>query len=76
MPSILIDTGSLVAYFDRSDHFAGWTRQILVGLRPPLLTCEAVVLETCYLLRRTRMDASLPLCLIESGSLLMPNRKP
>jgi predicted nucleic acid-binding protein len=71
MPSILIDTGPLVAYFDRSDHFAGWTRQILVGLRPPLLTCEAVVLETCYLLQRTRMDASLPLRLIESGFVIV-----
>ncbi len=71
MPFILIDTGPLVAYFDRSDHFAGWTRQILVGLRPPLLTCEAVVLETCYLLQRTRMDASLPLRLIESGFVIV-----
>ena len=69
MLSILIDTGPLVAYFDLSDHFAGWARQVFRSLHPPFLTCEAVILETCYLLQRTGMDTSLPLRLIESGAI-------
>ena len=69
MLSILIDTGPLVAYFDRSDHFASWTRQVFRRLRPPFLTCEAVIVETCYLLQRAGMDTSLPLRLIESGAI-------
>ena len=71
MSSTLIDTGPLVAYFDRSDHFAGWTRQVFLSLRPPLLTCEAVMLETCYLLQRAGMDTSLPLRLIKSGAIVV-----
>lgn len=68
-PSILIDTGPLVAYFDRSDHFASWTCRLFLSLCPPFLTCEAVMLETSYLLQRAGMDTSLPLRLIESGAI-------
>lgn len=48
---VLLDTGPLVAYLRRRDQFHGWAREQLGRLRPPLLTCEAVLTEACYLLR-------------------------
>jgi uncharacterized protein len=47
----LIDTGPLVAALNRRDRFHGWARRILGDVRPPLLTCEAVLSEAAYLLR-------------------------
>jgi len=48
---LLLDTGPLVALLDRSDHHHKWALQCFKQLRPPLLTCEAVLAETMHLLR-------------------------
>jgi uncharacterized protein len=50
---IILDTGPLVAYFKVDDHFHAWSREKLGSLRPPLHTCDAVISEACFLLRKT-----------------------
>jgi len=45
---IILDTGPLVAAINRQDE---WTTCQLADIRPPLLTCEGVVSEACFLLR-------------------------
>lgn len=45
----LLDTGPLVAYLVRTDHFHAWAVETLNRLGPPLLTCEAVLAEAVYL---------------------------
>jgi uncharacterized protein len=50
----LIDTGPLVAALNGRDKFHEWARHVLGGVRPPLLTCEAVLSEAAYLLRGVR----------------------
>lgn len=47
---VLIDTGPLVAYLNRADHHHKWAKSQLTGLFPPLLTCESVIAETCFIL--------------------------
>ncbi len=51
MRPVLLDTGFIVALLDRSERFhqvcAGTVRE----LEAPLITCEAVITERCYLLR-------------------------
>lgn len=47
----LIDTGPLVAALNGRDKHHGWARGVLGSIRPPLLTCEAVLSEAAYLLR-------------------------
>ena len=51
---VLIDTGPLVAYLNRADHHYRWAKSQLSELSPPLLTCEAVLAEACFLLAKYR----------------------
>jgi len=48
---VLVDTGPLVACFIRKDSFHAWSRAQLARIAPPLLTCEAVLAEACFLVR-------------------------
>jgi uncharacterized protein len=49
---VIVDTGPLLALLDRRDQFHAWVRARFAEIVPPLLTCEAVLTETCYLARR------------------------
>lgn len=53
---MIVDTGPLVAYFDRRERAHGWVAGEMAGLRPPLYTCEAVLTESCFLLQRVYPD--------------------
>ncbi len=56
MTEILADTGPLVAYLDRSDRDHAWAKETFMRLTRPLLTCEAVIAEALFLLRRGGID--------------------
>jgi predicted nucleic acid-binding protein len=47
---VLIDTGPLYALLDLRDQNHQWACSILPSLRPPFLTCDAVLSETFFLL--------------------------
>ena len=51
---VLVDTGVLVALIDRTDRYHVWVSQKCMEIVPPLLTCEAVISETWFLLGRVR----------------------
>ena len=48
---VIVDTGPLVALFNRRDQWHRWAVQQFGALAAPLLTCEAVVVEAAHLLR-------------------------
>jgi uncharacterized protein len=48
---ILLDTGIIVSLLSRQDQLHDWTTKTIAGLDQPLLTCEAVITEACFLLR-------------------------
>jgi uncharacterized protein len=52
MAHALVDTGPLVAILDASDRFHDWAAANLKAVQLPLITCEAVLSEVCFLLRR------------------------
>jgi predicted nucleic acid-binding protein len=48
---VLADTGPIVAYLNGRDRHHAWAVAAFKRLRPPLLTCEAVLSEAVFLLR-------------------------
>jgi predicted nucleic acid-binding protein len=48
---VLADTGPIVAFLNGRDRHHGWAVEAFRQLRPPLLTCEAVLSEAVFLLR-------------------------
>jgi predicted nucleic acid-binding protein len=50
----LIDTSVVVALLDRSENSHPSCVQAVDALESPLVTCEAVIAESCYLLRNLR----------------------
>ena len=51
MKPVLLDTGVIVALLDRSEEFHQACAKAVRELEAPLITCEAVIAESCYLLR-------------------------
>lgn len=62
LQQVIVDTSALVASIDQSERHHEWVVQQLEQIEPPLLTCEAVVSETWFLLGRVRgaREAFLP----------------
>lgn len=52
MTRIIVDTGPLVAYFNRRDRWHRWVADQMAALNPPLVTCEPVLTEACFLIQR------------------------
>ena len=50
--SVIIDSSALVALLDPRDQHHRWARAAVADLPLPWLTCEAVVVETFFLLAR------------------------
>jgi predicted nucleic acid-binding protein len=48
---VLLDTGFVVALLHRSERFHKVCARTVRELGAPLITCEAVIAESCYLLR-------------------------
>jgi predicted nucleic acid-binding protein len=67
--SVIVDTGPIVALLDADDQHHGWVKAQFARLRPPLLTCEAVLTESCFLISRGGGDASAVVQLDERGVL-------
>ena len=49
---VIVDTGPLVAMLVARDRNHQWAKAVLAEIEPPLLTCEAVVSEACFLLAK------------------------
>jgi uncharacterized protein len=50
MTAAIVDTGPLVALFDRAEQHHRWVADRFKELDAPLLVCEPVLAETMYLL--------------------------
>jgi predicted nucleic acid-binding protein len=48
---VLLDTGFIVALLDRSESLHKACTRTVRAVEVPLITCEAVITESCYLLR-------------------------
>ena len=68
-PTVVVDTGPIIALLDGDEAHHDWALGQFDALAPPLLTCEAVLSETSFLLQRVGADPGLVLTLIERGVL-------
>ena len=68
-PTVVVDTGPIVALLDADEARHDWARTRFEELRAPLLTCEAVLSEASFLLRRAGADPGLPARLVRRGVL-------
>lgn len=68
-PTVVVDTGPIVALFDADESRHDWARTQFESLRAPLLTCEAVLSEASFLLRHAGADPGLAARLVRRGVL-------
>lgn len=67
--TVIVDTGPIVALLDADERHHEWARTQFEALNAPLLTCESVLSEACFLLRRVGADATMPVSLVRRGAL-------
>jgi uncharacterized protein len=72
--STLLDTGVVVALLDSSESYHDACRAELSQLEGRLVTCEAVIAESCYLLRDTAGASETILENVERGIFEIPVR--
>ena len=53
----LLDTGPIVAYLYSRDAYHDWAVETFSEVQPPVITCEAVLTEACFLIERNRWPA-------------------
>jgi predicted nucleic acid-binding protein len=69
MTVAIVDTGPLVAFFDRAEQRHRWVAERFDELDAPLLVCEPVLAEAMYLLARHPKAQDAVLQLVQNGAL-------
>ena len=68
---VLVDTGPLVAFLNKRDRFHDWTAAQWNQIAAPMLTCEAVVSESCFLLSGIKNGSDRVMQLIQREILMI-----
>jgi uncharacterized protein len=71
---VLLDTGCIVAMLDGSEGHHQLCSDVVAELEAPLLTCESVITEACYLLRDTKGAPAAVLENVRQNVFLLPFR--
>jgi predicted nucleic acid-binding protein len=69
---VLLDTGVIVALLDRSEKLHEACAEAVRELEAPLITCEAVIAESCYLLRKLAGAAGAVIDNVAAGIFQIP----
>ena len=69
---VILDTGPLVALLNRRDRFHAWAADQWSRAAPPLLTCEPVLAEACFLVQPFAGGQAAVLDLVHRGVLDLP----
>lgn len=65
---VVLDAGPLVAILNRDDEFHFWAVAQLGEIRGEIITCEAVIAETYFLIRHVSGAVAVLLNLLEAGA--------
>lgn len=71
---VILDTGPLVAIINGGDKYHKWATSQFARIKPPLLTCESVLSEACFLLRSYRGGQTTVFELLRRSILHLPFR--
>ena len=74
MKATLLDTGVIVALLDRDERHHEQCVDVVSDVVGPLITCEAVIAESCHLLRNIRGAAETVIGNVASGVFQTPLR--
>ncbi len=74
MKPILADSGFIVALLDKRDVRHSECREAMAAVDRPLASCEAVISESCYLLRQLPGAGLAVLANVDAGRLDVPFR--
>ena len=66
---VIVDTGPLVAFLVKEEKHHRWAKEQFQKLPAPFLTCDAVLTETFFLLRKLPHGATRFFALLNSGLL-------
>jgi predicted nucleic acid-binding protein len=69
---VLLDAGPLVALLDSRDRYHDWAIQQWADIEPPLLTCESVLAEACYLLRSYPKTSATVVDMLRRAAIRIP----
>lgn len=72
MKPVLLDTGVIVALLDSSERQHRVCAKTVEAMAAPLVTCEAVIAESCYLLRKLPGAADAILESVANGAFQIP----
>ncbi len=67
METVIADAGPLVAYFDRGELHHEWVCSVLQKMTKPMVTCDAVLAETAFVLSRKGQHADMVFSLLTEG---------
>lgn len=70
--NILLDTGVLVTFINKREKLHSWTKEQWKKIELPLLTCEAVITEACFLLQDVYEGEEAVMNLISQKIILIP----
>jgi uncharacterized protein len=62
----------LVAALNRHDAYYHWSTQQMASVQSPVLTCEAVISETYFLLHNRRLNAHTVIKMVQKGYIKVP----
>lgn len=69
---VILDTGPLVALLNGRDFYHQWAKIHVGEMTPPLLTCEAVLSEACFLLRHVPNGPKTVMEMVKQGIVTIP----
>jgi predicted nucleic acid-binding protein len=69
---VLLDSGVIVALLDRSESNHEACARIVRRLERPMVTCEAVIAESCFLLRRLKGASEVVMDNVTTGIFQIP----
>ncbi|TWT90967.1 Ribonuclease VapC26 [Pseudobythopirellula maris] len=72
MNALLLDTGVIVALLDRREEHHRQCNELVMSTEALMITCEAVITEACFLLRRVPGAADDVLDNVERGEFQIP----